>query len=171
MVKDGGFREDLWQRLSTFPLRIPPLRERLEDIIFYANYYLEECGDEGVQYSISNDGVQALLAYSWPGNIRELKGVIQRFIVLSSKTVLDAVEFKIALEMGELPTSQTTATTKIETIENNVKKDELIKAITACNGNKTQAAAELGMKIRTLHRWVKKFEIDSLFSTINTSKP
>lgn len=170
MVKDGGFRDDLWQRLSTFPLRIPPLRERLEDIIFYANFYLEECGDEGVQYPISNDGVQALLAYSWPGNIRELKSVIQRFVVLSNKTVLDADEVKTALGMGELPASQTTATTKIETIENNVKKDELIKAITACNGNKTQAAAELGMKIRTLHRWVKKFKIEPLFSTTTPSK-
>jgi DNA-binding NtrC family response regulator len=173
MVADGTFREDFWQRLSTFPLRIPSLRERPEDIIFYANYYLEECGDESISYTISNDGIQELLAYSWPGNIRELKSIIQRFIVFSNKTVLDAKEVKTALAMNEdSPLSTvTTSDSKIVTIENNIKKDELIKAIAACNGNKTQAAAELGMKIRTLHRWVKKFNIEPLFSTTIPSKP
>ena len=169
MTLNGDFREDLLQRLNTFPLRIPPLRERLEDIIFYANYYLEECGDESVRYSISNDGAQELLAYSWPGNIRELKSVIQRFIVLSNKTVLDGDAVKAAIGLGEL-TSRITATTKIEAIENNIKKDELIKAINTCNGNKTQAAAELGIQVRTLHRWANKFNITQMFSTIDTSR-
>ncbi|MDD4976939.1 MAG: sigma-54 dependent transcriptional regulator [Bacteriovorax sp.] len=169
MVQNGEFREDLLQRLNTFPLIIPPLRERLEDIIFYANLYLEECGDESVGYTISNDGIQELLSYSWPGNIRELKSVIQRFVVLSNKTILDADAVKTAIGMGE-SSSQITATTKIEIIENNLKKDELIKAITTCNGNKTQAAAELGINVRTLHRWVNKFNIPQIFSAANTSK-
>jgi two-component system response regulator HydG len=169
MVSKGEFREDLLQRLNTFPLIIPPLRERLEDIIFYANFYLEECGDESIRYTISNDGVQELIKYSWPGNIRELKSIIQRFIVLSNKTVLDAEAVKTAIGMGDL-SSQTAAITKIEIIENNLKKDELIKAITTCNGNKTQAAAELGINVRTLHRWVNKFNIPQIFSTENTSK-
>ena len=76
---------------------------------------------------------------------------------------------KTAIGMGDL-SSQTAAITKIEIIENNLKKDELIKAITTCNGNKTQAAAELGINVRTLHRWVNKFNIPQIFSTENTSK-
>ncbi|MDO9181624.1 MAG: sigma-54 dependent transcriptional regulator, partial [Bacteriovorax sp.] len=169
MVSKGEFREDLLQRLNTFPLIIPPLRERLEDIIFYANFYLEECGDESIRYSISNDGVQELIKYSWPGNIRELKSIIQRFVVLSNKTVLDAEAVKTAIGMGDL-SSQTAATTKIEILENNIKKDELIKAITASKGNKKQAAAELGITVRTLHRWVNKFSVTQIFTAIDTRR-
>jgi DNA-binding NtrC family response regulator len=158
MVIDGNFREDLLQRLSTFPLRIPPLRERPEDIIFYANYYLEECGDEKIRYNISNDGIQELLTYSWPGNIRELKSVIQRFVVLSSKTVLDAEEVKVAIAMRELASSSNTPK-KTEAIEKNMQKNELIQAINNCNGNKKMAASHLGITERTIHRWINKFGV------------
>lgn len=168
MVIDGLFRQDLFQRLRTFTLTIPALRDRPEDIIFYSNLYLEKYGDESVSYSISDSGIQELLSYSWPGNIRELKDTILRFVVLSHKTVLDADAVKEALEIED--TSTLTTTSKVEVIEENIKKDELIKAITTCKGNKKQAAAELGIHVRTLHRWVNKFNITHLFSSIDMGK-
>lgn len=158
MEQTGEFRLDLLQRLNTFVLRIPSLRERPEDIIFYANLFLEELGDEGFRYTVSNDGAQELLTYSWPGNIRELKSVIQRFVVLSNKTVLNADAVKEAIGMGEL-TSKNSSISKIELLEGSVKKEELIKAITVFNGNKKQAAAHLGISERTLHRWANKFSL------------
>jgi DNA-binding NtrC family response regulator len=169
MTLNTEFRNDLLQRLNTFVLRIPPLRERLEDIVLYANLYLEECGDEGIRYTISNDGIQELISYSWPGNIRELKSVIQRFIVLSNKTVLNAEAVKIAIGMGEL-TSTSLGNSKIDIIEGNIKKDELIKAIISNNGNKTQAAANLGIHVRTLHRWVEKFNIPNDIASLDVSR-
>ena len=169
MVIDGNFREDLLQRLSTFPLRIPALRERPEDIIFYANFYLEECGDESIHYTISDSGLQELLSYSWPGNIRELMSVIQRFVVLSSKKVLDAEEVKIAIAMRDELTPVPNPP-KLEPVEKNTQKDELIQAINNCNGNKKMAASHLGITERTIHRWINKFEISHLFTNVNASK-
>jgi two-component system response regulator HydG len=159
MVLNGVFREDLLQRLNTFVLRIPPLRERPEDIIFYANLYLEECGDEGIRYTISNDGAQELLSYSWPGNIRELKSVVQRFIVLSNKTILNAEAVKTAIGMGN-------SEIRKELVEGNTKKDQLINAIVACNGNKKQAAVKLGINERTIHRQANKFNIHQILSSL-----
>lgn len=169
MALDGNFRDDLLQRLNTFVLRIPPLRERPEDIIFYANLYLEECGDDGVRYTISNDGAEVLLSYKWPGNIRELKSVIQRFIVLSNKTVLNAEAARSAIGIGEL-VPQKTATTIIEVKENTIKKDEVLKAILSFNGNKQEAANYLGISLRTLQRWITKFDLTQTLTSMNLGK-
>lgn len=168
MALAGDFREDLLQRLNTFVLRIPPLRERPEDIIFYANLYLEECGDEGVHYTISNDGIDVLLSYNWPGNIRELKSVIQRFVVLSNRTILNADAARSAIGIGEL-TSQKSTATFIEVKENKIKKDELLKAILTFDGNKQEAAKSLGVNVRTIQRWITKFDLVHALSSMNLS--
>lgn len=156
MVKVGDFREDLFQRLNTFILRIPPLRERPEDIIFYANYYLEECGDDDRRYTINNDGIQALLSYSWPGNIRELKSVIQRFIVLSNKVILDAEAVHEAIGNKEKNEQHNLA-------ESNSKKEKVLNAIIECNGNKKQAAKKLGIAEKTFYRWIDELKISKDF--------
>ena len=168
MALAGDFREDLLQRLNTFVLRIPPLRERPEDIIFYANLYLEECGDEGVHYTISNDGIEVLLSYNWPGNIRELKSVIQRFVVLSNRTILNAEAARSAIGIGELAPQKSGATI-IEVKENKIKKDELVKAIISFDGNKQEAAKSLGVNVRTIQRWVTKFDLNNTLSSMNLS--
>ncbi len=156
MVKVGNFREDLFQRLNTFTLRIPPLRERPEDIIFYANLYLNECGDDGLQYTISSDGIQALLSYSWPGNIRELKSVILRFIVLSNKFVLDEDAVNVAIGIK-------TTIEKTIHIEDNGKKEKVLNAIVECKGNKKQAAKKLGIAEKTFYRWIDELKISKDF--------
>jgi len=169
MALDGDFRGDLLQRLNTFVLRIPPLRERPEDIIFYANLYLEECGDEGVRYTISNDGIEVLLSYNWPGNIRELKSVIQRFVVLSNRTILNADAARSAIGIGEL-SPRSSSTSIIEVKENQIKKDELLKAILAFDGDKQKAAKLLGVNVRTIQRWVTKFDLTRSLSDLNLGK-
>ena len=89
-IVDGGFREDLFYRLSVFPVDVPPLRERGEDIIYLARHFLQKtCSDFGrVPMQLTRSQAALLRAYSWPGNVRELKNVIERAVILSPRNVL-----------------------------------------------------------------------------------
>ncbi|MCM2279273.1 MAG: sigma-54 dependent transcriptional regulator [Oligoflexia bacterium] len=138
MVEERLFRLDLLQRLNTFVLRLPPLRERLEDILLYANLFLEQAAEKERPYSITADGEAAFLAYTWPGNIRELRNVIERIVVLSNKHVIDAQMVAKAIAMGQRHESATAS--RVETAETNVRRDEVLKALQETNGNKRQAA-------------------------------
>ena len=89
-IVDGGFREDLFYRLSVFPVDVPPLRERGEDIIYLARHFLQKtCSDFGrVPMQLTRSQAALLRAYSWPGNVRELKNVIERAVILSPRNIL-----------------------------------------------------------------------------------
>lgn len=152
MVEDGRFRLDLLQRLNTFVLRLPPIRERLEDIVLYANLFLEQASANDRPYSITSDGEAALLAHKWPGNIRELKNVIDRIVVLSNKRIIDAESVNNAISMGSKVES--TPANRVEVAESNVRRDEVIKALRETNGSKRQAALHLRVSEATLYRWI-----------------
>src|SRR5690606_6572587 len=91
MVSEGAFREDLWYRLSVFPMRLPSLRERLEDLPQLAAHFAARAGERlgGVPLVPSADDLQLLLAYPWPGNVRELAAVIERAVFLAMGQRLD----------------------------------------------------------------------------------
>jgi two-component system response regulator FlrC len=83
-IRIGSFREDLYFRLSTFRINVPPLRERTDDILPLANFFLMKYGDKRGEISVSPEALGKLLNYGWPGNVRELENVIQRAMVLSN---------------------------------------------------------------------------------------
>ena len=89
MIKEGSFREDLFYRLAVVTLKIPPLRQRPEDIIPLADFFVEKYSKKyGIERSITDEGKQCLLEYSWPGNVRELENTIQRLLINShGKTI------------------------------------------------------------------------------------
>ncbi|HXH75388.1 MAG TPA: sigma-54 dependent transcriptional regulator [Bacteriovoracaceae bacterium] len=151
MVEDGTFRLDLLQRLNTFVLRIPPLRERPEDIILYADMFLSDEQTQESRFSISSDGQDALLAYNWPGNIRELRNVIKRFATLSNSLILNSDEVNIAISMGN--ETQAIPLAVAVDLETDKKRAKVINALSSYHGNKTKAAESLGISVRTLHRW------------------
>jgi DNA-binding NtrC family response regulator len=152
MVEDGRFRLDLLQRLNTFVLRLPPLRERLEDILLYANLFLEQAAEGDRPYSITPDGEATLLAHTWPGNIRELKNVIERIVVLSNKRVIDAETVNGAISMGRK--LENAPAGRMEAVQSNFRRDEIIKALRETQGSKRQAAIRLGVSEATLYRWI-----------------
>lgn len=156
-VRAGTFRLDLLQRLNTFVLRLPSLRERPEDISFYANLFVSESADEKRRFSITADGEQELLRYTWPGNVRELKNVIERITVLSSKFSIDSQIVRDAIELGRAPMERKAL--PIQTVELNARKEEVVKALSASRGNKRIAALNLGVSEATLYRWLKDFNI------------
>ncbi len=157
LVVDGAFREDLLNRLNTFILTLPPLRERPEDIIFYANLFIEERSQGRERFFLTPDGENELLAHRWKGNIRELRNVIERIVVLSNKTTIDKTAVAEAIGYGH--SAGDLVLTRAEVVETNARKDEVIKTLNEFNGNKRKAAVSLGVSEATLYRWINDLGI------------
>ena len=156
MVKEGKFREDLFYRLSVVPLRLPPLRERTDDIPLLFAHYLERFAKEnGVAApKLSPEALAILVRYPWPGNIRELRNASENLAVLrAGKSVgpadLDARFTTPALAGLTLPTATGTSA-NLDRTQN--EKQLLKQALAAAAGNRTRAAELMGISRRTLHR-------------------
>lgn len=157
MVASGTFRLDLLQRLNTIQLHIPALRDRPEDVVLYANQFLTEIAGPR-PYTVTSCGVEALLGYSWPGNVRELRNVIERITILSDKRVIDGSTVREAIgSHASAPLLQ--APIRSATIG----RAEILAVLETENGNRTRAAARLGVHTVTLQRWIKRFGIQDVF--------
>lgn len=161
-IQDGTFRLDLLQRLNTFTLRLPPLRERPEDILFYVNLFVEELTENGTRFTITPDGEQELLSHRWPGNVRELRNVIERIIVLSPILKIDKETVAEAIQLGKSPSE--VQISKVGVVKSNARRDELVKALTEYSGDKSKAAINLGVSKATLYRWMKEFDLTKILS-------
>ncbi|MCK6614809.1 MAG: sigma 54-interacting transcriptional regulator [Ignavibacteriaceae bacterium] len=148
MVKEGTFREDLFYRLNVFPIRIPPLRERKEDIPLLAQHFIEKLGRPDLK-----PGRFALLKlekYHWPGNIRQLLNVIQRAIILCDGDRIEEEHIIIEEQQDTLSFSGT-----LEEFE----KRLLLKRLEEHNGNRTQTAESLGVSVRWVQLKLKELDI------------
>ena len=125
LIVDGEFREDLFYRLSVFPVDVPPLREREEDVIQLAQHFLEvTCNDFGrEQMTLTRAQAENLLDYGWPGNVRELKNVIERAVILSPGNVL-----RLDLSMPNLSVVEKSADVKVATDSNEIMTEKEMRA-------------------------------------------
>ena len=155
-VREGKFREDLFYRLNVINIRIPPLRERLEDIPLLVRHFVERLGPEtGKEVDdVAEDALDVLMKYSWPGNVRELENVIERAIVTSKSRTLRAADFSfLAVERADL--SWAPPPVPLHELE----KQAIEAAIKRTQGNIKEAAAQLGIDRSTLYEKIKKYEI------------
>jgi transcriptional regulator with GAF, ATPase, and Fis domain len=152
-MKDGNFRKDLFYRLSVFPIVIPPLRERPEDIPFMVRAFINEFqkGMGKEIETISKKSMEALQSYTWPGNVRELRNVIEHAMILSKGKTL-------AVHMPKLGSSEAGATRNLEDMERRHIVDVLEKVAWRLSG-KGGAAEVLGLKRTTLLAKMKKLGI------------
>ncbi len=157
-VRKGEFREDLFYRLSVFPIKLPPLRERKEDIPLLAQYFLERYASrEGKEINaFSYDTLEMMMAYHWPGNIRELENAVERAVILAStkEIVVNDLPPNVRV-MGERKVVDTSKTlnTWIEKLE----EEALRKALLECEGNVSLTARKLGIGRATIYRKAKKY--------------
>ncbi len=167
-VEKGDFRIDLYYRLNVFSLHIPPLRERPEDQLLLAQYFLSffsEKYNRAGPKNFSPEVEKLLLAYSWPGNVRELRNVIERIVVLEScETVLPELLPKEILYPKGIE-STATAASGITLPEGGLFLDEvekhlILQALERSAGNKTQAAKLLGITYDSLRYQIKKFGLE-----------
>ena len=150
-VRAGEFREDLFYRLSVFPLALPPLRDRVQDILPLARHFLaEECAGKRALPVISDKATEYLKSYAWPGNVRELANLMQRALILCSSDEIRAADLRFepgtAIAVAEPPASQS------EGLQEGLKSSETRMILDALKkgGSRKRAAELLGISPRTL---------------------
>lgn len=153
MVKQGTFREDLFYRLNTVAIEIPPLRERSDDIILLARLFLEQyCRKyDKPGLLLNNRAMQRLLEYPWPGNVREIKHTMERAVILSERSDLGPDDLRL---FGS-PDSLRIDSFKLEDVE----RRAIARVIEKCRGNHTKAAQLLNISRTTLYAKLKKYGI------------
>ena len=172
MVEQGTFREDLFYRLNVVNIRIPPLRERREDIPEILDYYLKKsASDNGKDVAdISPEALGVLMAYDWPGNVRELRNCVERMVVFARGATLTMTDVPadIRSAVGEqfeaktMPpkAAEAAPTEPLVNVGFNVKENEkslILKALEECGGNRSQAALKLNISRRTLYRKLHEY--------------
>ena len=162
MVKNGMFREDLFYRLNVLPMKISPLRERIDDIPFLADHFLKkENFDGGEKITITSQALEKLMSHTWPGNVRELENTIKRALALSNSREIGDKDI-IFIASQKLSTDYITRRVVSDidsgTLEESLKK-RIETMLYANNWNVTQTASKLGIGRTTLWRKIKKYNI------------
>lgn len=159
-VQQGQFRRDLFFRLNVLTLRIPPLRERKQDIPLLAGHVLERVArTTGVYRTISDEALRRMLDYEWPGNVRELENCLERACALSSSATLQIGDLPTALRNlanEEYPTLETRGEDGILPLAE-MEKRAITQAIEQLHGDKLEAARRLGIGKTTLYRKLKEY--------------
>jgi sigma-54 dependent transcriptional regulator, acetoin dehydrogenase operon transcriptional activator AcoR len=160
MVSAGQFREDLYYRLHVFPIHLPALRDRQDDIPLLADHFLRKHAllNDKETLAIAPDAAAALRQYRWPGNIRELENAIECAVIKLSGPRLESAHLpERMLPNGAHGPNGENSPARIDR-----EKDSLIKALAAFDASvegKSQAAASLGMSRATLYRKIRKYEL------------
>jgi transcriptional regulator with PAS, ATPase and Fis domain len=159
-IGDGAFREDLFYRINTFAITLPPLRERTEDIPFLSEYFLQRARAKVNKHveSIAPRAIALLKNYSWPGNLRELENVIERAVVLTSTSTIEAEHLPIHVQ--DLPgfkPQRGFKASKSQAIEQ-FERQALATYLAEAKGNVSRAAALASVPRRTLHRLMAKYK-------------
>ena len=159
-IARGEFREDLYHRLNEFTLHMPSLKDRGEDILLFANFFLDQANKELERHIVGFDAPasEALLNYAWPGNLRELKNRVKRATLLAQDRLIhktDLGEFNI-INRGEeaLP-----AATPFALHDKNTERERILQALQTAHHNKARAARLLGIDRKTLYNKIKLYDI------------
>jgi transcriptional regulator with PAS, ATPase and Fis domain len=155
-VKEGRFRADLFHRLSQFQLRVPPLRERPEDIAALARHFLALKAPNKV---FARDALTVLQAHAWLGNIRELRNLVAKLAMATEEKQITAAEVTIALNGEAAGSSRASGAVPLGNLEN-MEEQMIIRALEQTGGHRAQAAEQLGISRRTLSRKLREYEID-----------
>lgn len=160
LLSEGRFREDLYYRINVFPVFIPPLRERREDILPIAEHFLESFAKEYAKKirRISTPAIDLLVQYHWPGNVRELRNCMERAVLICDEEVIRSYHLPPTLQTAESSATDTSlsfgeAVAKFE-------QEILVDALKKAKGNMLQAARDLRVSYRIVNYKVKKYRID-----------
>jgi len=165
----GRFREDLFYRLHVFPVRLPPVRERLDDVPLLAAHFLEKHARASRRELTGFDpeALRALTGYRWPGNVRELENAVERAVAVSAGPTITRQD--LPPEMASAPAASVPGETltalpyrdAVELARDRVSREYLAALLRECHGNVTHAAARAGMERESLHRLMKRHGLRS----------
>jgi len=161
MVHAGTFREDLYYRVKVIVLRLPPLRERVEDIAEFVEHFRKRANERNGRKieSVDDVAMQRLLAYRWPGNVRELENVVEQAVVLCASSTIGLAD--LPPEMGGERGPRDVLSVSVGSSLADMEKELILETLRKTGGNKTKAAKLLGIGVRTLYRKLDEYERDS----------
>jgi two-component system, NtrC family, nitrogen regulation response regulator NtrX len=153
LIADGRFRQDLYYRLSVVPIRVPALRERIQDIRELAPFFLAEfCARNNFRpRQIDPEILPILERYHWPGNVRELRNVIERMAILSSGEMIPIES--VPIEIRNAPAAPSSA--RLQEVRNAAERDRIREALDASDWNVSRAARQLGTERTSLHKRIR----------------
>ncbi|MBN2244199.1 MAG: sigma-54-dependent Fis family transcriptional regulator [Acidobacteria bacterium] len=153
-IRDKTFREDLFYRLSVFPIEIPPLRERREDILPLAQHFLRNISSRMGKrpHVLSAEAKELVAAYDWPGNARELANAIERALIVSQSDTIEREDLPLKIDSDALSPGRSGVLAQVE-------KKTILDALSRHEGDRRAAAEELGISLRTLQYRLKEYGI------------
>lgn len=160
-VESGKLREDLFYRLAEFPMRVPPLRERGDDVKLLSRHFLDvQNASTGVEKTLSSSAMEALQLHDWPGNVRELKNAVVHGHLLAGSSIRpedlpDGMPSAAAPTIGGVPGNATMGRTLAE-----VEKRHILATLAWCDGNRKKTAETLGIALKTLYNRLKKYGVN-----------
>jgi len=166
-VDNGQFRGDLFFRLAVFPIEVPPLRDRGDDIVLLAQHFASEIGQElrGREAQLSSGAIEAIKQHHWPGNVRELENAIERACILSDSLVLEPRDLGLGTSathetesLDELDLSGTLSEVAHRALRV-VERKKILRALEANLGNKSKTAEDLGVSYKTLLNKIKEYAL------------
>jgi len=161
-VAEGSFREDLYYRLNVFPIHVPPLRERKQDIPDLLRHFVGKISQEyGRSVGISESAMSIMTQYDWPGNVREMENLIERLIIMADDDQIDADLLPAYLKGQGADQDSEQPLSRIEEIE----RKEILAALERNKWNQTRTAKELGITLRQISYRIRKFGLDKLIES------
>jgi Nif-specific regulatory protein len=159
-IKNGLFREDLYYRINVFPIFLPSLRERKNDVMLLADHFLEKFAKENGKdiNRISTPAIQMLTSYHWPGNIRELENCMERSVLLCNDEVIRSEHMPPSLQMAKTNDDSHEKRSLTEIIENK-EREIIVESLKNNSGKQRKTADELGVTERILGYKIKKYKI------------
>ena len=163
-VKEGLFREDLYYRLKVFPITLPPLRERREDIPLLANHFIHRQNKKtGKRITgLSSEALRMFMEYGWPGNVRELENAIEHAFVLCSQKQIDMPDLPIEIRQPEVMAacSDVSAGHLVQPMQRKkLTKETLMELLQACDWNKAEVGRQVGLSRTAIWKYMKKWDI------------
>lgn len=162
-ANDGNFRLDLYYRLKVLGLKLPPLRERKQDIAYLVTTFLNEMQEAyGLgSKTISDDLMHLMMNYSWPGNVRELRGFVESMYILSLRPILTIVDLPEDFATGPLALARDLKPSMPSATLGQIERDAIVAELERCSNNLTEAAKRLGVSRSTLYRKLDHYGIES----------
>lgn len=160
LIKEDKFREDLYYRINVFPVFLPSLRERINDIPSLVDHFIQKCNHQNMTEirRISSSAIDMLMVYHWPGNIRELENCIERAAIMSTDGVIRAHNLPPTLQTAKSSNTENKGT--LNAVMERVEKQLIVEALTSTLGNGTKAAKMLGITERIMGLRIKKYDLD-----------
>jgi len=161
-LRAGTFREDLFYRIGVVTLKLPPLRERGQDVLLLAEHFLRKHGEGlGMKHkTFSKDALDALVRHSWPGNVRELENSVRRAVVMSPSSSITSADFGFEPVFASDSVSTMPTVTTLKEARSMVEKQLVEAALSRSGGNIVKAAETLGISRPTFYDLLRKHGID-----------